>query len=96
MAAEGWGLVDLRGQCSDGDSFTVTSASIPSTEGCYMSVPGTSFGEGFLYSTEDSGVTTTIYPKIITKDGTSNVSASLCRTISCCVFFAFVYGKCAP
>lgn len=86
MAAGGWGLVDLRGQCSDGDSFTVTSPSIPSAEGCYTSVPGTSFGEGFLYSTEDSAVTTTIYPKIITKDGTSNVSASLYRTISCGVF----------
>ncbi|CAM9260987.1 unnamed protein product [Ectocarpus sp. 12 AP-2014] len=71
-AAEGWGLVNLRGQCSDGDSFTVTSPSIPSTEGCYTSVPGTSFGEGFLYSTEDSTVTTTIYPKVVTKDGTSN------------------------
>ncbi|CAM9869614.1 unnamed protein product [Scytosiphon promiscuus] len=65
-------VFNLMGQCSDGDSFTVSSEAMPDTEGCYSSVAGTSFGEGFLYSTDDSAEKRTIYPKIVTIGGESN------------------------
>lgn len=67
-------VFNLKGQCSDGDSFTVSSQAMPDMDGCYSSVPGTSFGEGFLYSTDDDGDRRTIFPKIITISGESNVS----------------------
>lgn len=77
--AEGGGeLVSLRGQCSDGENFTVASGAIPIADGCYSPVAGTDFGEGLFYSTEDADNKRTIYPKVITKDGESSVSASCC------------------
>lgn len=67
-------LATFRGQCNDGDSFTVTSVALPIADGCYSAVVGTSFGEGFFYSTDDVDKRL-IYPKLITKDGLSQVRA---------------------
>lgn len=77
VVREGSEVFDLKGQCSDGDSFTISSEALPDTEGCYSSVPGTSFGVGFLYSTDDTADKRTVYPKIVTIDGESRVSASV-------------------
>eukprot|EP00903_Cladosiphon_okamuranus_P010262 g9716.t1 len=63
-------FASLRGQCNDGDSFTVTSAAIPVAGGCYSAVLGTNFGEGFFYSTDDDDKRL-MYPKLITRDGES-------------------------
>lgn len=69
-------FTSLRGQCNDGDSFTVTSLALPIADGCYSAVVGTNFGEGFLYSTDEQDDERLIYPKLITRDGESKVSAS--------------------
>ena len=76
MAEVRGGFASLRGQCDDGDSFTVTSAALPIADGCYSAVVGTSFGEGFFYSTDEEDKRL-IYPKLITRDGVSQVSASV-------------------
>ncbi|CAM9439916.1 unnamed protein product, partial [Hapterophycus canaliculatus] len=72
VGRKGIEVFNLEGQCGDGDSFTVSSEALPDTEGCYSSVPGTSFGEGSWYSTEGSGDKRAIYPKIFTIDGGSS------------------------
>eukprot|EP00752_Nemacystus_decipiens_P015610 g13933.t1 len=60
----------LRGQCDDGDSFTVTSGGLPIADGCYSAIVGTDFGEGFFYSTDEEDKRL-VYPKLITRDGES-------------------------
>lgn len=72
-------FASLRGQCNDGDSFTVTSGALPIADGCYIAVVGTNFGEGFFYSTDEEDKRQ-IYPKLITRDGESKVSASVFLT----------------
>lgn len=67
----------LRGQCDDRNSFTVTSEALSAADGCYSAIVGTDFGEGSSYSTptDEDGKKRSIYPKLITRDGESKVSA---------------------
>ena len=60
--------------CPNGHSFFVTSSALPDSEGCYVAVEGTSFGEGFVYDLSDGLQDRNIYPKVITTEGESEVS----------------------
>ncbi|CAN0385913.1 unnamed protein product [Pylaiella littoralis] len=72
LPEERGGLISLRGQCSGGDDFTVSSGVVPSADGCYSAADGTDFGEGFFYTTDDADNKRSIYPKVITIGGESS------------------------